>query len=329
MTSDPPTDAPAEREAGRLTARARPARCPLPARYSQRFAERHEMQRTLEQSHDNSPEQHRPLRRRLTDALARHGAWPSAATVTCAGRTVDMSTIALLELVRLDVAHDEFEERLAARGCSRGVVAQIEQALDEQALDLVGGLGYLLFDLQDLLVRFYKLLVLNRSYRLGFDAELLERGRALLATSRRLTESDPMTEDLENRKLEDIERIIREGLSLDIDEIDKLDEIAIQLSDLYKHIGGSGDDEEQADADVVHNLESIRRNLRTLRRHHLKRRDARVPSACRAPRRHRHQRATRSHRRGVASIGKLAAGDPDPEPEPPTTRHIATIGGVP
>jgi hypothetical protein len=294
------------------------------------------MQRTIAQSHDNSPEQHRPLRRRLTDELARRGAWPSAATVTCTGRTVDMSTLVLVEVVRIEEAHAQLEERLAAWERSHDSVAQGQPAFDELALELGCDwtLALLSCDLTDLLRRFYKLLVLVRRCPFaGFDAELRDelrdRGRALLATLRRLTKPNPMTDDLEKRELEDIERTIREGLTPDIADLDELDELANQLIELYKHIGGSGDDEEQVDADVVHNLESIRRDLRTLRRHHLKRRDARVTSACCAPRRHRHQRATRSHRRSAASIGKLAAGDPDPEPEPPTSRHTATIGGVP
>lgn len=44
----------------------------------------------------------------------------------------------------------------------------------------------------------------------------------------------------------------------------------------------------------------------------------------------RRARARRSHR--VVRVAKTAggdSGDPDPEPEPPTTRHTATIGGVP
>jgi hypothetical protein len=47
-----------------------------------------------------------------------------------------------------------------------------------------------------------------------------------------------------------------------------------------------------------------------------------------ASRRHSRSRQRRSHR-SVTKTASGDSGDPDPEPEPPTTRHSATIGGVP
>lgn len=152
---------------------------------------------------------------------------------------------------------------------------------------------------------------------------LLENCRKALAVTGSRYASDELT-------LAGVERTVSGILAASQDSIDECKRLAERrCSHLERRFARAADPEERSRiAGHLALAKAQRLYVSALRGAEIVPRDRR-PAACCAVRTHRHRRVPRSHRHRAASIGKLAAGDPDPEPEPPNARRALAFGGAP